>query len=203
MVYSPYSLARSAEVWAKKEKSHIPSYIITMIEDAYKKRDELTSVMQEALKKELEMIRKKEISANYNTSTLSNSVDDRKISPRMITIPTYTVLLLRAFDPLKKTCVDLSGNTLELDAGKQNIEERISKSSILLDHTVNVPSSKELENEKYGKIFEPYLYEAKSGNFQIALVDDNGNIKDTQNRELEFAYSHGFGYYRKQLLMDC
>ena len=191
VVYAPYVLARSLELWNKKKEITIPSDMRSLIESTYADRideEPLSSVKYSLLKKRETLER-----FAFNSMTQSGETGPDTSPTRYSDFPTCDVLLLRKEpDTQNGTIVLLDGSCIELskDPGLEK-KKKIAKS--IMEQLIQVPeylAPKYLQKNEL-KWLSPYLYvsDEDSERIRVAICDNSGSVRAIGGRIVNEFYT--------------
>ncbi|MDR3147671.1 MAG: CRISPR-associated helicase Cas3', partial [Treponema sp.] len=182
LVYAPYVLLRTLELWGTLESLSLPGDIRRLLEETYKERDEkgILGNLKDELQKKRDHLRNLALSG---LSTNSMTVADSEASTRYSKQETIDVLLLRSAEKNEADDISLvftDGESLELPKGltwKDGREWR-KRAAALSRHLVTVPKEHApLPQWRFLEWFKDYLYlgnDDEKDMLRIAMVDESG-----------------------------
>lgn len=195
VIYSPYVLCRSLEVWQDLSSVQLPSDIRSLIEATYKQREEVSKMIQ--WHHELEhgtRFRKGkqalELLALTCLSTANNEASDEHVTTRYSDTETSTLLLLKSLH-LKDQQAHLTlldGTSLELPFNGKSLDRRHwrEKAATLTKFTLDAPANKVPENLKVKELhwLQDYMYLGHDDGeslVRVALVRQDGQLESIHN----------------------
>lgn len=191
VVYAPYVLARSLELWNGKKKITIPLDMRSLIENTYAERidKEPLSSVKYSLVKERETLER----FAFNSMTQSGETSSDTCPTRYSDLPTCDVLLLRKEPNTQNgTIVLLDGSCVELskDPGLEK-KKKIAKS--IMEQLIQVPeylAPKYLQKNEL-KWLSPYLYvsDEDSERIRVAICDNSGSVRAIGGRIVNESYT--------------
>lgn len=202
LVYPPYVLTRSLEVWAGLKDVHLPRDIRKIIEETYRPRSqEINSAMAKVRKLEEEEVQAKINQALQGCITLGKPMSDETATARLTDIASVKVLLLHDVNLQGGRCkVEADGEWKDLRKWKDS-NEKIDLAIDLALHTVAVPEywAPPPAPAHVQDWFAPFIHEAKYGTLRILLIDRAGNAHDINGCAIEgIEYKSRTGYNWKK-----
>jgi CRISPR-associated endonuclease/helicase Cas3 len=207
VVYAPYVLARSLEIWMTEKIITIPLDMRRLIERTYEERNEeepLSSVKYALIKKR-EALEK----FAFNSLTQGGETGSDNCSTRYADLPTCDVLLLRREPDLRNgSIVLLDGTILELPQTRAAVTLKRKKeiSKALMEQIIRVPeylAPNFLQRTELNWL-SPYLYVSTedSERIRLAICEKSGSIRALGERVVnefyEISYSPLLGYSAKK-----
>lgn len=200
-IYSPYVLFRTLKNIEKIEYLCIPQSIREMIENTYKDEEPEDSRIKELLDNMNEKKREMESKAKHANNQAHVPVDDLNAKTRYNSIESSTLVLLRSYDPLKKTITLCDGSFFEI---RDNItkEERVKIGSKALLSSMSVPTKK-IPNEAFidedsRKLLSRFIYFGKENKTTgVLIVNENGELLDVFGNtfdQCDYKYDAIIGY---------
>jgi len=194
MVYAPYVLERSKEVWSSLGVIRLPAMMRSLIEDTYRDRKEegLLQTLKCEVGKQREVLLRL---ANIGVSKVGKGAcDDAKT--RFSDLPSCDVLLLRSSPVgLHPTLILVDGTLLELTQApsvgqKKEIVRR------LLSNLISVPSYLAPDALSMPELrwLSPFLYvsEQEEERVRIGILKESGTIEGIGGREVSSKYTLGY-----------
>ena len=208
LVYSPYVLCRSIEVWQDLGGNiQLPSQMRSLIESTYSSRRE-QGPMANYLSA-LECKRKKLSGlARVGLSSIGKTLPESKATTRYSDQESCDVLLLKSFtvqeDEIQIRLLDNSVYTLVKNAKAKDIHAWRKLAAILAKNTVTVPeyfAPVNIDRRKIALLGE-YVYlgrpDDEDSSFRIGLVNEDLNITSLDlgpaSSKYKFEYRDDFGY---------
>lgn len=206
LVYSPYVLCRSLEVWRRLVSVALPGHIRTLIEQTYAEREEMDvwSGLRRQLEEERERLRRL---ALLGLSSSVPTLPEHKASTRHVELENVDVLLVRQCqthqEPVGLWLRLLDGEEIFLPKEGQGLSwaQRRELAAKLMLHTVRVAEHLAPRPNKIVQGLKGYLYLGKAwdGEPQLRLVKvlDDGSLQavDGGLPSVRYALSYDhFGY---------
>lgn len=184
LVYDPYILLRSLEVWRNQPIVNIPLQIRSLIEATYKTRDEEPEswgkLYEEVSGKAYAYQERARMSSNIWNIPLP---DEEGVQTRLNEMPTVSVVLCRSINEEEAVFIDGTTGRLGGDVFRLNTAQAIHK------NLVRVPQYC-FENAKKCPAFTDYLFGMQS----VGIVVDGGTLKITGLKDgIRFVYSDELG----------
>lgn len=205
MVYSPYILCRTLEVWQNVSSVKLPGEIRPLLEATYKERSEdgnMARYKQEVEKKRETLSSMALIGISRGRKTAS----ENKASTRYSETESVEILLIKKQLQVENgTSVQFLDNSELLLPKFVNVAERRKIASVLLRHTVMVPVYlAPLALTKQIEWLRDYVYlgDHEESPFRVAMVLESDEVQgmggSIANEKFEIAYDSRFGYSAKK-----
>ncbi len=207
LVYSPYVLCRTIEVWQNKDHIQLPLQMRSLIESTYSEREE-SGKMANYLAT-LETNRKKLSGlARISLSSIGKTLPESKASTRYSDQESCEVLLLKSYsvqqDTVQICLLDGSKHTLVKYAKAKDINTWRNMALLLAQNTVTVPvhfAPMNIERRKIAVLGE-YVYIGKpdeeDSSFRIGLVNEALCVTSLDqglaSSKYKFEYRSDFGF---------
>ena len=205
MIYAPYVLARSAEIWRKRSFIDVPGNLRDLIEETYSPDEENGPLAEvyNLLKKERDKLSRY---AFFGLAKMGKTLPDN-VSTRFSEIPTCDVLLLTC-EPFENTYTLMDGGKIILKPGSgYSLDEKKGIAKIILERVIAVPHYLAPSPGHAGetKWLWPFVYvsnEEDSG-IRIGIVNESGRIQGLSgrpaNEKYELYYDDNLGYSTKKI----
>lgn len=207
LVYSPYVLCRTIEVWTENKVIQLPSQMRSLIESTYRVRVENETMAKyfavvEANRKKLSGL------ARISLSSIGKTLPESKASTRYSDQESCEVLLLKSYtlhqDTVQICLLDGSKHTLVKNAKAKDINTWRNMALLLAQNTVTVPvhfAPMNIERRKIAVLGE-YIYIGKSdeedSSFRIGLVNEALCVTSLDqglaSNKYKFEYRSDFGF---------
>lgn len=180
VIYAPYVLARTLEVWNGRERVTLPADIRSLLEATYADRNDEPSPGMADAKRELGRRVQNMRSLALSGQSDGRTLNEQTASTRMTEDETCPVLLVRAFS--EQDCVLADGQSVRLDrapATRLNISAalfanivRIRQKSASFSQSVNV-------TERWRRLFSFYLPVGKTYEpLYLAKIRPDDSLED-------------------------
>lgn len=205
LVYEPYLLCRSLEVWADKKKVTIPVDIPIFLKETYAVRDETGLLAHYKYELQNKCAKLRQL-ALVGISSAGNTLPEERASTRHSDYGTVDVLLLRSYTfdrgtEVRTRFLDASEITFDIE-GTKNRKKQRAIAAELLHNTVRVPQwlapNVSLQQLKW---LEPYAYignEKDGVLFSAAKVRAGGELyglgDENSFSEYQVTYTGNMGY---------
>jgi len=204
LIYSPYVLYRSLEVWSQIRSISLPNCIRSLIEDTYRERGEIGKIncFKEELQKQKETYRRL---ASIGLSKGGKTISEVRASTRYSEQDTVEVLLFSScrFNDVSTTLTLLNGEQIILPKNGKKLKKQEWKNLaiILQSNTVKVaeylaPTALPVHDLYWLKDYL-YLGDYEESLLRIAKVQDNCAL-DCFLKDYELKYDSKIGYQAKK-----
>lgn len=212
MVYSPYVLCRSLEVWHDLPSVNLPSNIRDLIEATYEKHDEQGEMQKYLDKLEKKRAEFEQKARSATASGLTTSSDD-DISTRYIEQDTVPILLLHDY----QIGTDSTEIKLLNEDKKYYVPHGVKTSdkkqwrdlaALLLRNTLHVANHQAPQAVSTGELnwLKEFIFLGKFDGksfLRVAIVEQSGEIKSlvggSASDKYQLSYDNRFGYQTKNL----
>lgn len=206
LVYAPYVLMRSIEVWKDLTDISLPSDMRRIIEQTYAERDD-DGVF---LSCKFEMMKNKETLQRLALNSIAKAgVTLSDNSPtRYSEVPTCPVLLLRrAYDSDIKDIILFNGERITLSPISSSLcRQRKQTAALLEKYMLQVPTymAPTPLNQSQLHWLKPYAYisDSEDDRIRVALVEESGTLRGLDfrpiNAHYDLAYTPVLGYVAKR-----
>ncbi len=212
LIYSPYVLLRTLEVWKSLNSAIIPSDLRKIIESTYAEREEQGkfAMIQRELTKQKEKLK---LSAYNSMASFGKALSDENPPTRIAELPSADVLLLGREPDYERGIIWFSdGSTINLPQKPEsaNREEKKRLALQLMEHMVRVPSyhaPNVLERNEL-RWLAPYLYisSEKEDRLRTAVLTQGDALIGLGNRPVHdthnLGYSKVLGYIVRKKTCD-
>ncbi|MCF7943877.1 MAG: CRISPR-associated helicase Cas3' [Spirochaetia bacterium] len=198
LIYSPYVLLRTLEVWKLLNSAIIPSDLRKIIESTYAEREEqgkLAMIQRELIKQK----EKLKLAAYNSMASFGKALSDENPPTRIAELPSADVLLLGRDPDYEGGSIWFSDGTVIQIPGNPETASREEKKRLALqfmEHIVRVPSyhaPNALERNEL-RWLAPYLYisSEKEDRLRIAVLTQGDALIGLGNRPVHD--THNLGY---------
>lgn len=204
VVYDPYVLFRTLELWITKSQLNLPEDLRMLIEKTYEDRTESNEIAE--VKKEL-LFKKEKLQSFANNSITKTGLaqsDSEMVLTRYSELPSVDVLLLKDETNIQKgKLVFFDGNSLELPKQEELKNSQIKKiAQKIMEYIISVPiyiAPLALRKSELSWL-SPFLYisENEESRLRVAILDPSGKIRGFNGRDVQenyhLEYSQVLGY---------
>jgi len=198
LIYSPYVLLRTLEVWKSLNSAVIPSDLRKIIESTYAEREEQGKIamIQRELTKQKEKL---QLSAYNSMASFGKALSDENPPTRIADLPSVDVLLLGREPDYERGIIWLSDGTVIQIPRNPEVASREEKKRLALqfmEHVVRVPSyhaPNALERNEL-RWLAPYAYISsdKEDRMRVAVLTQGDLLIGLGNRPVHD--THNLGY---------
>lgn len=212
IIYAPYILGRSLEVWNGLETVSLPDDIRYLLEKTYLSRKEEPSSKMEVAAKALKDKREaKRNLALAGVASIGKPLDDEGPGTRLVEENMVKLLLLRDLNLEKGECLLPDGSKCQLEPIPSIRKDRFAIASSLAMSVVRIPGwmAPDKLRPEYLRAFAPYIFEAKvwqtdnkfsGGELRIALLSEGQRLHDIfGNPLMDSHYSQKLGFFQENI----
>lgn len=186
LVYDPYILLRSLEVWKRRRHIRIPEEIRKVIEETYLEREDEAGPWQELYFENLANSMAYRQKALMSSNVWQAALDDREgVQTRLNETPSVSLVLCRHVEDLKVQFVDGTNVVIEKDIYNFSAAKAIHR------NLVKVPEHC-FDRISPCSYFSEYIFE----NHCVGIVANNGDITVSGLKiNIRLHYSNNLGLY--------
>lgn len=201
IIYSPYILHRTLEVWSHLCSVILPDQIRSLIEATYADREEQSVLLIEEKRRLQEKRNILRLMASRSFSTSTTALSDEDTSTRYSEVDTVEILLLRSWQKHGKgvSVVLLDGEQVELSSGLGSERKSIAAKLKLNTLMVSVDQApRGLPSQSLNWI-KDYLYIGEGRSIlRVGIVMKSGEIRGIDGARESSSYDPNLGYCFKK-----